>query len=111
MAFSAFCICSRYCFLFASCSGKSSNQYDYQDSTIEQAQAAYLQADYQQAVNILKNYLPRADQQKQAEINLWLGKTYLANEEPEIAREYFTKVLSGYSADYHQKEAREYLDK
>lgn len=44
-------------------------------------------------------------------INLWLGKTYLANEEPEIAREYFTKVLSEYSADYHQKEAREYLDK
>lgn len=43
-------------------------------------------------------------------INLWLGKTYYLLEQPEKAREHFSRVLSEASADYHQREARTYLE-
>ena len=46
----------------------------------------------------------------QGMIYLWLGKAYLANDEPEQAREFFSQVLTVYAADYHQTEARKYLD-
>lgn len=42
-------------------------------------------------------------------INLWLGKVNIATGDKDIAGEYFNKVLSNLSADYHQNEAREYL--
>lgn len=43
-------------------------------------------------------------------INLWLGKAYHALEQNDKAREHFSKVLSVASADYHQREARTYLE-
>ncbi len=42
-------------------------------------------------------------------INLWLGKTADVRGEREVAKEYYQKVLSSPSADYHQKEARQLL--
>lgn len=43
-------------------------------------------------------------------INLWLGKTYLAAEKPELAKEAFGRVLSLASSNYHQAEAKQLLD-
>jgi len=43
-------------------------------------------------------------------IYLWLGKAHDLHGERELARDYYGKVLALPSADYHQKEARRYLD-
>lgn len=43
-------------------------------------------------------------------IYLWLGKAHDLHGEREMARDYYGKVLALPSADYHQKEARRYLD-
>jgi tetratricopeptide (TPR) repeat protein len=43
-------------------------------------------------------------------INLWLGKVADALEDRAAARDFYGKVLLQPSADYHQKEARKYLD-
>lgn len=43
-------------------------------------------------------------------INLWLGKVYDLTGDRETARAHYGQVLALPSADYHQKEARKYLD-
>ncbi len=43
-------------------------------------------------------------------INLWLGKLMDVKGEREVAREFYGEVLAGSSADYHQQEARQYLE-
>jgi tetratricopeptide (TPR) repeat protein len=43
-------------------------------------------------------------------IYLWMGKTADLRGERKVAREYYGKTLAQLSADYHQKEARRYLD-
>lgn len=43
-------------------------------------------------------------------IDLWLGKAYDRLGQPEKAREYLSRVLAASSADYHQREARTYLE-
>jgi Flp pilus assembly protein TadD len=43
-------------------------------------------------------------------INLWLGKAADIRGDRAIARQYYGAVLSEASADYHQKEARRYLE-
>ncbi|UCD64924.1 MAG: hypothetical protein JSW34_05700 [Candidatus Zixiibacteriota bacterium] len=46
----------------------------------------------------------------QGMINLWLGKGHLRSGHKEAAGEYFARVLAISSADYHQREARAYLE-
>ncbi len=43
-------------------------------------------------------------------ISLWLGKVADVRGEHDVARDYYGYVLSISSADYHQKEARKYMD-
>ncbi len=44
-------------------------------------------------------------------ISLWLGKCADIRGERKLARDYYGQVLAQASADYHQREAREYLEK
>ncbi len=46
----------------------------------------------------------------QGMIDLWLGKAYLATHDRKSADSYLSRVMSGASADYHQREARELLE-
>ncbi len=43
-------------------------------------------------------------------INLWLGKAYLQMGQDKTASDYLARVLTNASADYHQQEARRYLE-
>ena len=43
-------------------------------------------------------------------INLWLGKAYLQMGQNEAARDHLARVFIYASADYHQQEARKYLE-
>jgi tetratricopeptide (TPR) repeat protein len=43
-------------------------------------------------------------------INLWLGKIADVRGERDVARDFYGQVLSGASAQYHQEEARRYLE-
>ncbi len=44
-------------------------------------------------------------------INLWLGRAYDRMKQYDKAREHYSRVLSVASADYHQRQARAYLEK
>jgi tetratricopeptide (TPR) repeat protein len=44
-------------------------------------------------------------------INLWLGKAADLKKEHELAKEYYSEVMAGESAAYHQEEARLHLEK
>jgi hypothetical protein len=43
-------------------------------------------------------------------VNLWLGKVNDLTGNRQAARDFYGAVLAGQSADYHQKQARYYLE-